>query len=49
MYILFITHFFVGFMVSEIQRVSIFGHGPTDSVRIRLLSPIIFVKKSTFY
>ena len=26
MNILFIEHFFVGFMVSEIPRVSVFGH-----------------------
>ena len=25
---LFIKHFFVGFMVSEIPRVSVFGHCP---------------------
>ena len=34
MNILSINNFFVGFMVSEITRVSIFG-----TVRIRLLSP----------
>ena len=34
MNILFIKHFFVGFMVSDIPRVSVFG-----PVRIRLLSP----------
>ena len=28
MYILFIKHFFVGFMFSEIPRVSVFGHCP---------------------
>ena len=28
MNILFITHFFVGFMVSEIPMVSVFGHCP---------------------
>ena len=28
MNILFIEHFFVGFMVSEIPRVSVFGHCP---------------------
>ena len=28
MNILFITHFFVGFIVSDIYRVSIFGHCP---------------------
>ena len=38
MNILFITHFFVGFMVSEILRVSVFG-----TVRIRLLSPSIYL------
>ena len=27
MNILFSKHFFVGFMVSEILRVSVFGHG----------------------
>ena len=35
MNILFIKHFFVEFMVSEIPRVSVSG-----TVRIRLLSPI---------
>ena len=33
MNILFVKHFFVGFMVSEIQRVSVFGYFPL------LLSP----------
>ena len=33
MNILFVKHFFMGFMVSEIPRVSVFGHC------IRLLSP----------
>ena len=28
MNILFIKHFFVGFMVPEIPRVSVFGHCP---------------------
>ena len=28
MNILLIKHFFVGFMVSEISRVSVFGHCP---------------------
>ena len=28
MNILFIKHFFVGFMVSEIPRMSVFGHCP---------------------
>ena len=28
MNILFIKHFFVGFMVSEIPRMSLFGHCP---------------------
>ena len=40
MNILLITHLFVGFMVSEIPRVSVFGHCPySGTVRIRLLSP----------
>ena len=30
MNILFIKHFFVGFMVSEIPRVSVFGHCPSS-------------------
>ena len=36
MNILFMKHFFVGFMVSDISRVSYSG-----TVRIRLLSPAI--------
>ena len=28
MNMLFIKHFFVGFMIYEIQRVSVFGHCP---------------------
>ena len=28
MNIFFIKHFFVGFMVSEISRISVFGHCP---------------------
>ena len=28
MNILFVKHFFVGFMVSEIPRVSVYGHCP---------------------
>ena len=41
MNILLIKYFFVGFMVSEIPRVSVFGHCPYSvTVRIRLLSPI---------
>ena len=28
MNILFIKHFFVGFIVSEIPRVSVYGHNP---------------------
>ena len=36
MNILFIKHFFVGFMVSEIPRVSVFGYFP--------LHVLIFVK-----
>ena len=40
MNMLFIKNFFVGFMVSEITRVSD-GHCPySGTVRIRLLSPI---------
>ena len=40
MNILFIKHFFLGFIVSEIPRVSAFGHCPYSvTVRIRLLSP----------
>ena len=30
MNIVFIKYFFVGFMVSEIQRVSVFGHCPSS-------------------
>ena len=42
MNILFITNFFVGLMVSEILRVSVFGHCPySGTIRIRLLSPIV--------
>ena len=37
MNILFIKIFFVGFMVSEIPRVAVFEHCPTDSVRIYLI------------
>ena len=39
MNILFIKHFFVGFMVSEIPRVSVFGHCPYSQYGQRLLSP----------
>ena len=39
MNIVFIKIVCVGCMVSEIQRVSVFGYCPTDSVRIPLLSP----------
>ena len=40
MNILFIKHVFVGFMVSEIPRMSVFGHCPySGTVRIRLLYP----------
>ena len=38
MNMLFIKHFFVRFMVSEIPRVSVFGH-----CRIRILSPSYIV------
>ena len=42
MNILFFTHFFVGFIVSEIPRVSAFWHcSYSVTVRIRLLSPSI--------
>ena len=41
MNIVFIKHFFVVFMVSEIPIVSVFGHCPYYvTFRIRLLSPI---------
>ena len=40
MNMLFIKQIFVGFMISEIPRVSVFGHCQTESVRIRLLSYI---------
>ena len=36
MNILFIKHFFVGFMVYEIPRVSVFGYFPLDYVIIIL-------------
>ena len=40
MNILGIKHFFVGCMVYEIPRVSVFGHCPySGTVRIRVLSP----------
>ena len=42
MNILFIKYFVVGFMVSEIPRVSVFGHCPySGTVRIQLLSPTL--------
>ena len=31
MNMLFIKHFFVGFMVSELPRVSVFGYFPLDT------------------
>ena len=44
MNILFINNFFVGFMVSEIPRVSVFGHCPFSvTFRIRLLSLYIYI------
>ena len=43
MNILFIKHFFVGFMVSEILRVSVFGARISGTDRIRLLSSIYIV------
>ena len=40
MNILLIKIFFIGFKVSEIPRVSVFGHCPYSvTFRIRLLSP----------
>ena len=49
MNILLIKHFFVGFMVSEIPRVSVFGHCLySGTVRIRLLSPIYKIKPTKF-
>ena len=49
MNILFIKYFFVGCMVSEIPRVSVFGHCPYSvTVRIRLLFPI-YRKNSSFH
>ena len=34
MNILFTKHFFVGFMVSEIPRVSVFGHFRINKIKI---------------
>ena len=34
MNILFIKHFFVGFMISEIPRVSVFGYFPLSNERL---------------
>ena len=50
MNILFIKHFFVGFMVSEIPRVSVFGHFP-DSVTLpyRVYYYIILVHNTPLY
>ena len=33
MNILLIKHFIVGFIVSEIPRVSVFGHCPTNDIK----------------
>ena len=38
MNILLIKHFFVGFMVSEIPRVSVFGYFPLQRVAYRQVS-----------
>ena len=46
MNILFFKHFFIGFMVSEIPRVSVFGHCPysvTFPIYICLLT-IVFIR-----
>ena len=37
MNILFIKHFFIGFMVSEIPRVSVFGYIPLLTFKLKLL------------
>ena len=42
MNILFIKHFFVGFMVSEIPRVSVFGHCPYSVTFPYVIKVIIF-------
>ena len=45
MNILFINHFFVGFIVSEIPRVSVFGHCPYSVTSpIQLVSVLRFLK-----
>ena len=44
MNMLFIKHFFVGFMVSEIPRVSVFG-----TVSVFGYFPLIYYKKSIKY
>ena len=53
MNILFIKHFFVGFIVSEIPRVSVFGHCPYYvNVRIMLLIHIYIkhiIRSDSFY
>ena len=36
MHIVFIKHFFVGFMVSELPRVSVFGYFPLHNNKVRI-------------
>ena len=43
MNILFITHFFVGFMVSEIPRVLVFGHCPYSVTSPYILKTNLFI------
>ena len=46
MNILLIKHFFVGFMVSEIPRVSVFGHCPY-SVTFPYMFQMYYIIKNT--
>ena len=48
MNVLFIKHFFVGFMVSEIPRMSVFGHCPY-SVNFPHLRTIIVIFNNKSY
>ena len=49
MNILFIKHFFVGFMVSEIPRVSVFGQCPYSvTFPNKNTFPIKYYRKITF-
>ena len=49
MNILYITLFFVGFMISEIARVSVFGNSPySGTFRIRIFVPTIQYHKLKF-